>query len=303
MNTRPSNSPLWLIRNRTMGEVKRRQIGALWRSAGARIDRQEARLLVQQVACCSHADLIANPEREMSAAQLAQFEALLSRREAGEPLAYLLGSAYFYGLEFAVSAAVLIPRPDTEVLVDQAVARAQPCCQTRQSLRIVDLGTGSGIVAILLARLCPSAVVTAVDLSAPALAVARANAARHGAAVRFFEGDWYFPLGEEQFDLIVSNPPYVADGDPHLEQDGLPFEPQGALTDAVAGGDGLACIRLIIDGARRHLAQGGWLLIEHGYDQAVKVRELMTAAGFSEVGSWRDGAAIERVSGGRQPVR
>jgi release factor glutamine methyltransferase len=116
--------------------------------------------------------------------------------------------------------------------------------------------------------------------------------------VRFLEGDWYGPLGAERFDLIVANPPYIADGDPHLQQDGLPFEPHGALTDSVAGGDGLGCIRLIVDGARDHLAPGGWLLIEHGYDQAVEVRGLMTAAGFSDIASWRDGAAIERVSGG-----
>lgn len=231
----------------------------------------------------------------MTPAQLARFDELLARREAGEPLAYLVGSAFFHGLEFAVSPAVLIPRPDTEVLVEQALARARRLT----SPRLLDLGTGSGIVAIVLARLCPSAVLTAVDVSAPALAVARANAARHDAPVRFLEGDWYAPLGDERFDLIVSNPPYVAAGDPHLRQNGLPFEPRDALTDGLAGGDGLACIRIIIAGAHRHLSPGGELLIEHGYDQAVQVRELLDAAGFSDVGSWRDGAAIERVSGGR----
>ena len=279
-----------------MGEASR-AIGALWRQAGSRIDRQEARQLLQHVGAFPHAELIARPERELSEAQLAQYQALVSRREAGEPLAYLLGSAYFGGLEFAVSKAVLIPRPDTEVLVEQASARAQ----LLSAPRIVDLGTGSGIVAIVLALRLPKAVVTAVDLSSAALAVARVNAQRHGAGVRFLEGDWYAPLGSERFDLIVANPPYVADGDPHLANDGLPFEPASALTDGVAGGDGMACVDAIVAGARDHLLPGGWLLIEHGYDQAVKVRESMAAAGLSEVDSWRDESSIERVSGGRNP--
>jgi release factor glutamine methyltransferase len=270
-------------------------IGDIWRRACAVTDRLDARLLLQQVCGCQHADLIAHPERPLSAAQRAQFDALLARRRAGEPLAYLLGSAFFGGLEFAVSPAVLIPRPDTEVLV----AQAQRLAQERDAPRIVDLGTGSGVVAILLARLCPSARVTAVDVSAAALAVARANAARHGVAVRFLHGDWYAPLGDERFDLIVANPPYVADGDPHLQQNGLPFEPQMALTDGVVGGDGLTCMRILIAGAQRHLLPGGWLLIEHGYDQAVEVSMLLARAGFAEVAAWRDGAAIERVSGGR----
>ena len=272
-------------------------LGKAWRLASQRIDRLDARLLLQHVCACTHSDLIAHPERELSAEQAELFESLLARREAGEPLAYLLGSACFYGLEFAVSPAVLIPRPDTEVLVDRALAEAKRFA----SPRIVDLGTGSGIVAIMLARRCPAAQMTAVDVSPDALEVARANAARHGATIRFLQGDWYLPLAGERFDLIVSNPPYVAANDPHLQNDGLPFEPQQALTDGVAGGNGLACIRRLIDGAAAHLSPGGWILIEHGYDQAVQVRELLTAAGFSGVASWRDGAAIERVSGGFLP--
>jgi release factor glutamine methyltransferase len=274
------------------GDVR---IGDAWRQASQRIDRLDARLLLEHVCDCTHADLIAHPERELSAAQTAQFDALLARREACEPLAYLVGSAFFCGLEFAVSPAVLIPRPDTEVLVEQAQKQAQMLAMPR----IVDLGTGSGIVAIVLAQRCPSAEVTAVDVSAAALDVARANAARHGASVCFLQGDWFAPLGDDRFDLIVANPPYVAEDDLHLRQNGLPFEPQTALTDGVAGGDGLACIRRVVDGASRHLLPGGWLLIEHGYDQAVKVRELMIAADFAEVASWRDGVGIERVSGGR----
>lgn len=270
-------------------------LGDAWHEANHRVDRLDARLLLEHVCGCTHTDLIAHPERELSGDQVERFEALLARREAGEPLAYLVGSAFFCGHEFAVSPAVLIPRPETEVLVEQAVA----CAQTLAAPRIVDMGTGSGIVAILLAQRCPAADVTAVDVSAAALAVARTNADRHGVRVRFFEGDWYAPLGDERFDLIVSNPPYVVAGDPHLQQNGLPFEPQLALTDAVAGGDGLACIRTLISGAHRHLSTAGWLLIEHGYDQAVQVRKLLHTSGFSSVESWRDEAGIERVSGGQ----
>lgn len=275
--------------------TSRETIGAAWRRASQRIDRLDARLLLEHVCGIRHADLVAHPERELTEAQAARFDALFDRRAAGEPLAYLVESAFFYGLEFVVSPDVLIPREDTGVLVEQTleIAKATP------RPAIVDLGTGCGIVAIVLAKLCPDAEVTAVDVSPAALTVARTNAERHGVRVRFLQGDWYAPLGEERFDLIVSNPPYVVAGDPHLAQNGLPFEPQTALTDGVAGGDGLNCIRAIVDGATAHLQPGGWLLMEHGYDQAVKVRELLAAAGFCDVASWRDGAAIERVSGGR----
>ena len=288
-------------------------IGHVWRLASQRVDRLDARFLLQHVSGCTLAELIAHPERELSAEQADRFDGLVSRREAGEPLAYLLGTAFFCGLEFAVSPAVLIPRPETEVLVEQSRRRVQELLQMRcqeqaQSRalaciapRIVDLGTGSGIVAIMLARLCPTAELTAVDVSVAALYVARANAVRHGVQIRFLEGDWYASLGKERFDLIVSNPPYVADGDLHLQQDGLPFEPRLALSDGVVGGDGLGCIRTLIDGAKNHLFPGGWMFIEHGYDQAVQTRELLHAAGFTDVDSWCDGAAIERVSGGCQP--
>lgn len=270
-------------------------IGDAWRRASQRIARLDARLLLEQVCGCTHVDLIAHPERKLLAAEVAQFDALVERRAVGEPLAYLVGSAFFYGLEFYVSPAVLIPRSDTDVLVDQAKKQANKLAAPR----IVDMGTGSGIVAIVLARLCPSALLTAVDVSGAALDVARSNAARHGASIRFLEGDWYAPLGAERFDLIVSNPPYVADGDPHLLLNGLPFEPQQALTDGTR--DGMACLQTLIKGAHLHLLPGGWLLIEHGYDQAVKVRDLLKSAGFAEVGSWCDNAAIERVSGGCLP--
>ena len=274
------------------------RLGEAWRQAARRIGRLDARLLLEHVCGCTHAELIAHPERVLGAAEASRFAGLVARRAEGEPLAYLVGSAWFGGLEFAVGPAVLIPRPETELLVELAAQRAQALDKPR----LVDLGTGSGIVAILLARRCPRAEVTAVDVSAAALDVARGNAARHGASVRFLLGDWYAPLGDERFDLIVSNPPYVADGDPHLALNGLPFEPPHALTDGVAGGDGLACIRRIVGEAAEHLEPDGWLLMEHGHDQAVEVRKLLERAGFLETASWRDGAGIERVSGGRRPA-
>jgi len=273
----------------------RLSLGEAWRGAAQRIGRQEARLLLEQVCGCTHAELITDVGRLLATEQLERFETLLSRRTAGEPLAYLLGSAFFLGLEYQVTPAVLIPRPDTEVLVRLTIERARRLAVPR----IVDLGTGSGIVAVSVANAYPSALVTATDVSPAALEVARGNAARHGTTIRFLEGDWYAPLDGERYDLIVSNPPYIAAGDPHLQGDGLPCEPQGALTDGVEGGDGMACIEALVAGARRHLLPGGWLLIEHGYDQAVKVRQLLNAASFAGVNSWPDDAGIERVSGGQ----
>lgn len=271
-------------------------IGEAWRLASQRIDRLDARLLLEHTGACRHADLIAHPERALSVEQAILFTTLVDRRANGEPLAYLLGSAWFAGLEFAVSPAVLIPRPETELLVQLALARVQHLATPR----IVDLGTGSGIVAVTLANRCPNAEVSAVDLSPAALAVARSNAERHAPQVRFLAGDWCAPLCAARFDLIVGNPPYIVAGDPHLSADGLPYEPQLALTDGVAGGDGLACIRAIVRAAPRHLVEGAWLLIEHGYDQAAAVRALLRDDGFTEIASWRDSAGIERVSGGQK---
>ena len=266
--------------------------------AAARIGRREARELLLQVCGCTHAELIARDDALLTVAEHTAYADCVDRRAAGEPLAYLLGSAWFAGREFAVTPAVLIPRPDTEVLVEQGLA----AIAGKTAPRLVDLGTGSGIVAVTLALTRPDAEVSAVDISPAALDVARSNAARLGATVRFLAGDWFAPLAGERFDLIVSNPPYVAAGDPHLRRDGLPFEPQGALTDGVSGGDGMACIAHLVAHAAAHLTPGGVLRIEHGYDQAVKTRTLLLAAGFTEVDSWRDGAGIERVSGGRWPA-
>jgi len=268
-------------------------IGDAWRLARQRIDRLDSRLLIEYVTGCSHVDLIAHPTRRLSEQQMRRLDALVRRRASGEPLAYLLGSAGFYGREFKVTGDVLVPRPETELLVELALERlghvAEPV--------VADLGTGSGVLAVTLKCLCPQARVVAVDLSAAALAVARLNASLHRATVRFVEGDWYGPLAGERFDLVVANPPYVAAADPHLESGGLPFEPRLALTDGVQGGDGLGCTRVIVGGAVTHLLPGGWLLIEHGHEHATAVRNLLHRAGLGEVATWPDLSGSERVSG------
>lgn len=265
--------------------------GAL-RAASRQIERLDARLLLEHVTGCRHADFIARGDTLLSAAQQQQLAALIERRLAGEPLAYLVGSAEFRGLTLAVSPAVLVPRADTELLVDLALERIAGL----QAPRIADLGTGSGAIAIAIAVARPDASVTAVDRSPEALAVAAANAVRHGAAIRFLASDWYQALAGDSFELIVSNPPYIAAGDPHLAGDGLRFEPSMALSD---GSDGLSCLRTIVAEAPAHLVAGGSLLMEHGYDQAEECRNLLVAAGFQDVHSWRDLPGIERVSGGR----
>ena len=265
-------------------------LGEALAAARGQIDRLDARLLLQYATGCSHADLLARPEMPVIAPAYAQFAEWVARRAAGEPFAYLVGEAEFRGQVFQVSPAVLIPRPETEVLIDLALAKLAGLTAPR----LVDLGTGSGIVAISLALECPAAQVAALDLSADALAVARNNAGRLGALVDFRQGDWFAPLAGECFDVVVSNPPYVADGDPHLALNGLPFEPKMALTD---GADGLACIRRIITDAPKHLKPGGWLLFEHGYDQGEASRNLLTAAGFKAASTFPDLAGIDRVSG------
>jgi len=266
-------------------------LGELLASARGRIDRLDARLLLEYATGCTHADLLARPEMPVIGPAAMQFEDWVARRAAGEPLAYLVGEAEFRGRVFQVSPEVLIPRPETETLIELALAKLQGMPVPR----VLDLGTGSGIVAILLALECPSATLAAVDLKNGAISVARNNAGRLGASVQFVESDWYSALAGQQFDVIVSNPPYIAAGDPHLAGDGLPFEPQCALTD---GGDGLDCIRAIVAGAPANLAPGGWLLFEHGYDQGEASRNLLTAAGFKAAFTHPDLAGIDRVSGG-----
>jgi len=215
----------------------------------------------------------------------------VARRQNGEPIAYIVGQREFYGLPFEVNDAVLIPRPDTELLVELALERLPP------SGHLLDMGTGSGAIAVALAHARPDAAVSALDVSTAALAVAGRNASANGVHVTFMHSDWYGALGNEHFDTIVANPPYIAAGDRHLSEGDLRFEPAGALTDHA---DGLSALRRIVAGAAAHLQPSGWLLMEHGYDQAAAVRALLSAHGYTDVQSWQDLAGIERVSGGRR---
>lgn len=252
--------------------------------------RLDAELLLAYSLGKPRSHLHARPDAVADEPARLGFEALLVRRAAGEPLAYLTGQRAFWNLELAVTPETLIPRPETELLVETALAQlpAGPA-------RILDLGTGSGAIALALTRERPDCTITATDASAAALAVAQANATRLELSVNLLEGDWYHAVGTEQFDMIVSNPPYIPEGDPHLEQGDVRFEPRTAL---VAGADGLAALRQITTGAPAHLASGSWLLVEHGYDQGYKVRELFAAAGLQHIISHRDLAGFERVTCG-----
>ncbi|WP_241687754.1 peptide chain release factor N(5)-glutamine methyltransferase [Janthinobacterium sp. 17J80-10] len=252
----------------------------------------ETRILASHALALTRVQLITQSERPLSAAEAQRLENLIQRRLAGEPIAYLVGEREFFGLSFIVTPAVLIPRPDTELLVELALERLP------HAGRLVDLGTGSGAIAVAIAHQRPDARVTALDASAEALAIAQQNAGRNQASVTFLQSDWYAGLGNECFDVVASNPPYIEKGDPHLAQGDLRFEPANALTDHA---DGLSDLRTIVSGASQHLAVGGWLLMEHGYDQAQAVRSMLAAQGFNQVQSWRDLAGIERVSGGTAP--
>lgn len=263
-------------------------LGALQRAP--LLDPVDQRILVCHALGISRTALITQSERALNAQEAAGIAALLQRRADGEPVAYIVGQREFFGLPFETTPAVLIPRPDTELLVELALERLPP------RGKVLDMGTGSGAIAVAIAHHRPDAAVTALDVSTEALAVATRNAQRNGASVRLLHSDWYGAVAGEQFDLIVSNPPYIADGDCHLSEGDLRFEPSGALTDFA---DGLSALRTIIAGAPARLAPGSWLLMEHGYDQSAAVRALLSAAGYTEVQSWQDLAGIERVSGGR----
>jgi release factor glutamine methyltransferase len=259
--------------------------------AGYGLDPVDARILLCHAAGLSRVQLITQDERVLSSEEATRLADLAARRQAGEPVAYLVGTREFFGLAFRVNEAVLIPRPDTELLVELALERLPP------GGLLLDMGTGSGAIAVSIAHARPDARVTALDVSDAALAVAQANAATHGARVAFRRSDWFAALAtDERFDVIASNPPYIAAGDPHLAQGDLRFEPSGSRT---VHADGLRALRIIIDGAPARLAPGGWLLLEHGYDQAAAVRALLAARGFADVRSWRDLAGIERASGAR----
>lgn len=253
--------------------------------------RIEVQMLLQHVLGVARAYLLAHPEQVLDGFQESVYCGLLQRRLAGEPLAYILGEREFFGLSFKVTPATLIPRPDTELLVELTLQHIP------RHGRVLDLGTGSGAIAVSIAHSRPDAEVTAVDASIAALEVAQENARRLNISnARFLCSDWFSALSNESFDLIVSNPPYIEDADAHLLQGDLRFEPRTALA---SGADGLDDIRHIVAGAKEHLNEGGWLLFEHGYDQAERGRELLGAAGFIEVFSASDLAGIERVSGGR----
>ena len=276
--------------------------------------RIEVQCLLQAVLQVNRAYLLTHPEQQLDAEQQARYTALLERRLRGEPIAYLLGEREFYGLTFRVTPATLIPRADTELLVELALQRIpQPLAPpglpnpsqpplvrggvSEHAYRVLDLGTGSGAIALSIAHARPDVEVTAVDASQEALGVARENAQRLNIGnARLLRSDWFSALAGERFDMIVSNPPYIAEGDAHLAQGDLRFEPCDALA---SGADGLDDIRRIVADAKEHLDAGGWLLFEHGYDQAERVRELLGAAGYTKVFSARDLAGIERVSGGR----
>ena len=251
------------------------------------VDPREARLLLAAASGLPESALLAFPEKILPGEAQQQYLAFLARRAAGEPVAYILGRKEFYGMELEVTPAVLVPRPETELLVDLALAR-KPAC-------VLDLGTGSGAIALALKRHLPSARVVAADASAEALAVAQRNAARFGLDIEWRLGRWFEPLAGECFDGIVCNPPYVAVGDPHLAA--LPFEPRLAL---LAGVDGLDAIRLLAREAPAHLVPGGWLLLEHGMGQHQAVRALLEAAGLETEAGWPDLAGIPRVAGGRR---
>jgi release factor glutamine methyltransferase len=258
---------------------------------GARLD---ARVLAAHVLGVDAAWLIAHDTDLPDDAHVAAFETLLSRRLRGEPIAYLVGMREFYGHPFEVSPDVLIPRPDTELLVELALARIPP----DQALDVLDLGTGSGCIAITLALERPLAHVTALDRSTEALAIARRNAERLGARVELLKSNWFDALAARRFDLILSNPPYIAAADPHLARGDVRYEPLSALA---SGPDGLDDLRHLVRLACEHLRPGGTLLLEHGYDQAGSVQSLLQENGFDNPESWADLAGILRVSGAKRP--
>ncbi len=254
--------------------------------------RLEARVLLQHCTGQTHAWLIAHGNEMLTADQQAHFESLARRRLQGEPIAYIVGQREFYGLPFTVSTDTLIPRPDTELLVELALRHlpSGPCS-------LLDLGTGSGAIAVSLAHLRPDARVTATDQSVAALHVAQRNAERHAAGrIHCVAGSWYAPLGAQRFDLIASNPPYIAAHDPHLQQGDLRFEPPSALASAEHG---LADLRQIILQAPAHLNAQGWLLVEHGYDQQVACQELFRQAGFGRIETQQDLGGQPRVTLGQ----
>ncbi len=261
-------------------------------SASPRLD---AELLLAAALGRPRSHLHAWPERVLELEPAARFAAWLDRRRAGEPVAYILGRREFWSLELEVTPDTLIPRPETELLVELALERLP----ANRPVTVADLGTGSGAIALALAVERPQARIIATDQSFAALAVARRNARRLNISrVEFRQGDWCAPLASERFELIIANPPYVAADDPRWRESQLRFEPAAAL---ISGADGLDALRAIIAAAPEHLAPDGWLLLEHGYDQGETVPALLQERGFGEVSDYQDAAGLSRSSGGRWP--
>ncbi|HXZ96467.1 MAG TPA: peptide chain release factor N(5)-glutamine methyltransferase [Burkholderiales bacterium] len=263
---------------------------------GSRLEACDSNLLLQAVLGVNRAYLAAYGDQILNFRQVAAYQELVQRRVAGEPIAYILGEHEFYGLIFKIISTVLIPRPETELLVERALARIP----LDRSCKVLELGTGSGNIALALALNRPLAHITAVDCSDEALALARQNSEQlygtESRNVAFRKSDWYQALDGETYDLIISNPPYVASDDEHLQQGDVRYEPRLALD---GGPDGLDCIRRIIRGARPYLCKQGWLLLEHGYDQAGACRDLLEQSGFAAFFCADDLSGIPRVSGGR----
>ena len=269
-------------------------IKAALEEAAIAIDRVDAQVIMAHMLGVNRAYLASHPMQVLTESQDARIDLMVAQRAMGMPVAYLVGKREFYSRDFEVGPDVLIPRPETETLIEAVMSHSGEGGNPASAL---DLGTGSGILAVTLALERPGMQVTATDSSPAALAIAHANAKALGAKVEFLEGEWYEPVEGRRFDLIVSNPPYVAGGDPHLAQGDLRFEPRHALTDG--SGDGLDSIRHIVAGARAHLNPGGAILIEHGYDQAGAVAALLAKAGFADLASIQDLAGIPRVAGGK----
>jgi len=257
--------------------------------------RLDAEVLAMHVTGHTRTALITGADEPLSTPQQQQLQELLQRRLAGEPVAYLTGRREFWSLDLAVTPDVLIPRPETELLVEQALVRIPAVV----SWTVADLGTGSGAVALAIASERPQCRVIATDASAAALSVARANAVRLGITnVEFRQGDWLIPLTGETVDVLVSNPPYVAENDPHLIEGDVRFEPQRAL---VSGPDGLEAIRQIAAQASHGLKPGGWLLLEHGADQDSAVRDILAQHGYTHISTQPDLAGLPRVTAGARP--